>query len=130
MEAIASGASWFDLGCELQNADRHQEALSAFEQALAIDPGIPYLKNRIAVSHSCLKQYAKSLDIFEALVRENPGDLCAWIGISFNAYRYRVVHELFRNLQRTGSDASPGTDSFDTRYYGVSASPFYGTRPD
>jgi hypothetical protein len=34
---VGDASIWFDLGCELQRAQRYQGALSAFEQAQVID---------------------------------------------------------------------------------------------
>ena len=39
-------STWFDLGCALQRAERHREALAAYTQAQAIDPNFPTLRNR------------------------------------------------------------------------------------
>ncbi len=42
----ADASTWFDLGCALQRAERHREALAAYTQAQAIDPNFPTLRNR------------------------------------------------------------------------------------
>jgi Flp pilus assembly protein TadD len=85
----AATATWFDLGCELQRADRHQEALSAFRQAQAIDSGVPYLKTKIGFEYCMLRDYSAALPIYESQVREVPNDLNAWNGLSFSAHRCR-----------------------------------------
>jgi Flp pilus assembly protein TadD len=38
---MTDASTWFDLGCALQDAERHAESLSAFEQAQAIDLDFP-----------------------------------------------------------------------------------------
>ena len=89
IEATAPAWDWFELGCELQNAGRHQEALSAFESAKAIDPNIPFLRQKMAFAHSCLRNYTTALDLFETLVRDMPSDVGAWSGLSINAFECR-----------------------------------------
>src|ERR1700686_5386490 len=57
---VGEASTWFDLGCALQNGGRYQEALSAFEQAQAIDPNFPALQNKIASAYFPLKNYARA----------------------------------------------------------------------
>ena len=69
--ALSSEASTcFDLGCELQRAGRHQEALVAFTQALEIDSEFPDLRIRIARAYFFLEDYTTALDRCEDLVRD------------------------------------------------------------
>jgi len=89
MEATESADLLFDLGCELQRAERYQEALSALEQAQAIDPNIPYIKHKIALSHLRLRNYTTALALYEAQVQETPNDLDAWVGLSISAFECR-----------------------------------------
>jgi tetratricopeptide (TPR) repeat protein len=100
MEATVSASDWFDLGCELQRAERYQEALSAFEQAQALDPNIPSLKNRIASTHWGLKNHKTALDLYEALVRETPGDVGVWVNLSINAFQCRQFDKSLAAAER------------------------------
>jgi tetratricopeptide (TPR) repeat protein len=86
---VDEASTWFDLGCTLQNAERPEEALSAFTQAQAIDPSFPFLRHRIAWTHFMLKNFPTALGLYETLVRENPGDGSAWSDLSITAHRCR-----------------------------------------
>jgi Flp pilus assembly protein TadD len=86
---VDQASTWFDLGCTLQNAERPEEALSAFTQAQAIDPDFPFLRRRIAWTHFMLQNFTTALDLYEALVRENPSDGSAWSELSITAHRCR-----------------------------------------
>jgi tetratricopeptide (TPR) repeat protein len=86
---IDEASAWFDLGCALQDAERHQEALSAFRQAEAIDPNLPFLRPRIAWTHFMLQSFTTALDLYETLVRENLGDGGVWSDLSLTAHRCR-----------------------------------------
>jgi len=100
METTASADVWFDLGCELQRLERYQEALSAFEEAQAIDPNYPSLKNRIAFTHWGLKNFSTALDLYEALVRETPGDVGVWVNLSINAFQCRQFDKSLAAAER------------------------------
>jgi hypothetical protein len=86
---ISEAAAWFDLGCSLQDAQRYQGALEAFEQAQAVDPTFPSLRNRIAWVHLLLGNFTTSLNLSESLVRDTPRDMEAWTLISASAYMLR-----------------------------------------
>jgi tetratricopeptide (TPR) repeat protein len=73
----------------LQDAQRYQEALSAFEQAQAIEPNFPSLRHRIAGAHFLLENCTKALDLYESLVRESPRDVNAWTWLSATLYKCR-----------------------------------------
>jgi hypothetical protein len=96
----ASAETWFDLGCELQAADRHQEALSAFCRAQEIDPHLPYLKTKIGFEYCMLRDYSAALPIYEAQVCEAPNDVNAWNGLSFSAHRCRQWDKSFTAAER------------------------------
>ena len=86
---IDEASTWFDLGCALQDAEQPQEALSAFRQAEAIDPNLPFLRPKIAWTHFMLQNFTTALDLYETLVRENPGDGGLWSDLSATAHRCR-----------------------------------------
>jgi tetratricopeptide (TPR) repeat protein len=86
---VDEASTWFDLGCTLQNAERAEEALSAFTQAQALDPDFPFLRRRIAWTHFMLQNYTTALGLYEALVCEAPGDGNAWGELSIAAHRCR-----------------------------------------
>src|ERR1700722_8556245 len=75
---VGEASTWFDLGCELSNAKRHQEALSAFEQVQEINPDFPGLRFKIAYTHFELGNFTRSLSLYEALARDTPRDGNVW----------------------------------------------------
>jgi tetratricopeptide (TPR) repeat protein len=83
-------SEWFELGCELQKAERYQEAVSAFGQALEIDPKLPFLRNKLAWVYWQLKNYSTALALYETLVSESASDFQALIGVSISARSLRL----------------------------------------
>ena len=81
---IDEASTWYDLGCALQDAERHQEALSAFRQAEAIDPNFPFLRHKIAAAHFYLQNYSEALQLCEAIVRDTPDNFAAWTDLCAN----------------------------------------------
>jgi tetratricopeptide (TPR) repeat protein len=84
---VGEASTWFDLGCALQDTERHREALSAFRQAEAIDPNLPFLRNKIASAHLSLQSYDEALDLYQAIVRDAPNDVDAWTDLCATAHR-------------------------------------------
>jgi Flp pilus assembly protein TadD len=93
-------STWYDLGCDLQLAQRHQEALAAFTQALEIDPNFPDLRNRIVRAYFFLEDYTEALKLSEALVRDTPRDRSAWTTLGATAYKCRAWDKSLKAAER------------------------------
>lgn len=69
---------WLEEGKKYSDAKRHTEALTAYEQAIRLDPNydIAYYKKGWTLSE--LKRYQESLDVWEQVIRLNPNDAVAY----------------------------------------------------
>jgi tetratricopeptide (TPR) repeat protein len=69
---------YFNDGVSLVNAGRYSEAISAFDQALAIDPTISEAWYNHGTSLNKLGRFAEALNSFDRAVALNPNDALAW----------------------------------------------------
>ena len=80
------GPAWANLGGTLGELDRPQEALTAFERALALDPASPQALNNVGVVRRELGRLADSEAAFRQVIQLTPG-------MAFG--HYNLGHTLF-----------------------------------
>ena len=80
------GPAWANLGGTLGELDRPQEALAAFERALALDPASPQALNNVGVVRRELGRLSESEAAFRQVIQLTPG-------MAFG--HYNLGHTLF-----------------------------------
>ena len=80
------GPAWANLGGTLGELDRPQEALAAFERALALDPSSPQALNNVGVVRRELGRLGESEAAFRQVIQLTPG-------MAFG--HYNLGHTLF-----------------------------------
>jgi tetratricopeptide (TPR) repeat protein len=71
-----SAEEWFDLGCELETASPG-EARHAYEQALALDPGLADAHVNLGRLHHAAGEAARAETHYRAAIQHAPGDAVA-----------------------------------------------------
>jgi tetratricopeptide (TPR) repeat protein len=71
-----SAGEWFDLGCELEAASPG-EARHAYEQALALDPGLTDAHVNLGRLHHAAGESARAETHYRAAIQHAPGDAIA-----------------------------------------------------
>jgi tetratricopeptide (TPR) repeat protein len=64
--------AWYNLGSEYTQAQKHQKALSAYDQAVRINPGYTDAFNRRGVSYGQLERHDLALKDFERAIELQP----------------------------------------------------------
>jgi tetratricopeptide (TPR) repeat protein len=71
----------FSEGVAHFKANRPQEAIAAFEQAIKLDPSIPAVHYNLAMVRYSLKEYPAAIASFQQAIRLNPNYYKAWLNL-------------------------------------------------
>jgi adenylate cyclase len=70
-------------GMALQNVERHDDAIQAFEKAVRLNPVTPiHYLNNLAWSYAHTEQYEKAIQLWNRTIDRNPDYLFAYMGLT------------------------------------------------
>tara|TARA_B100000795_G_scaffold249253_1_gene216643 strand:+ start:107 stop:1678 length:1572 start_codon:yes stop_codon:yes gene_type:complete len=102
---------WNKLGATLANGSRSQQAIPAYEKALAIKPRYARGRLNLGISHANLQNYEGAARAYLSALRLNPDATHIWsyLRIAFTCMeRFDLVQKTEeRNLDIFGSDGAP-----------------------
>ena len=78
--------AWFSIGLACQQLDRHEQAISAYRQALRIDPSLPAVWPYLGGAYGTLKRYDDAIAAYRQALRLDPDDADAWnsLGLTYH----------------------------------------------
>jgi tetratricopeptide (TPR) repeat protein len=102
---------WFDRGVKLERLGRHEEAIAAFDSAIAIAPGLafPWYVRGNALYE--LGHYEQAIDCYKKALELDPDDADSWNNLGLSAFKlhhyYDALAAFDLAIARDASNAFP-----------------------
>jgi tetratricopeptide (TPR) repeat protein len=84
---------WVDEGNAFLEINRYEEAIAAYDQALQLDPSLPYAYFKKGLALLKLKRYAEAIPILDQAIRLNPDEALAYNGKGFALLQFQQYKE-------------------------------------
>jgi tetratricopeptide (TPR) repeat protein len=79
----SAATAWLNLGDVLRDQDKDwPAALTAYQQALAVDPHLRYARDAEGRSYEAMKRTPEAADSYRASIEDYPGDLQSYVHLS------------------------------------------------
>ena len=93
------------LGCVLQRAGRHEEAVTQFKRGLALDPEAWEMRLHLAVAYTAMKEYGKALvEVQSVLKQDGQTDAVSQMRLPGNRHYWQEGYSRARQEWVVGTD--------------------------